>query len=327
MNNPILSICIATYNRELFIEDTLKTIIPQLTNDVEIVIVDGASTDNTSIIIQKYIQISDKIRYFKLDKKGGVDFDYCKAVELALGKMVWLFTDDDLLNPFAIEKVLNQINLNYGLILVNSSVLNKDLSNIISSNLLKLDSNEVYKPDNLEPLFERTIKYVSFIGCVIIDRKFWLQRNKENFIGSEFIHIGVIFQAPLPFKTLLIAEPLISIRYGNAQWSTRAFEIGIIKWHNLLMSLDNISFENRKKYSMHDSKDKIKRLIIYRACKQYSLVEYLLWIKKEKLRFSIYIIAFLILLLPKKILNFSVLTYIRIFDKDNSVIIYDLRNC
>ena len=47
MKSPLLSICIATYNRADFIGETLDSIIRQLTDEVEIVVVDGASTDAT----------------------------------------------------------------------------------------------------------------------------------------------------------------------------------------------------------------------------------------------------------------------------------------
>ena len=47
----------------------------------------------------------------------------------------------------------------------------------------------------------------------------------KKYFGSCFIHIGVIFQDQLPSDTLVISESFIIIRYGNAQWSDRAFEI------------------------------------------------------------------------------------------------------
>ena len=45
--------------------------------------------------------------YICLPEKGGVDQDYCKAVEFAQGGMCWLFTDDDLLKPNAIKTVIH----------------------------------------------------------------------------------------------------------------------------------------------------------------------------------------------------------------------------
>ena len=50
---PILSICIATLNRGNFIGETLDSILSQITPEIEIVIIDGASTDNTEEVINK----------------------------------------------------------------------------------------------------------------------------------------------------------------------------------------------------------------------------------------------------------------------------------
>ena len=51
MTSPLLSICIATHNRADYIGETLDSIIPQLTDEVEIVVVDGASTDATRTVM------------------------------------------------------------------------------------------------------------------------------------------------------------------------------------------------------------------------------------------------------------------------------------
>ena len=113
MKKPLLSVCIATYNRAEYIGKTLESIIPQLTDEVEIVIADGASTDNTSRVVKHYAEACKQINYIQLPSKGGVDQDYCKAVELANGEYCWLFTDDDLIQPMAISTALNEIlNIN-----------------------------------------------------------------------------------------------------------------------------------------------------------------------------------------------------------------------
>ena len=48
MTIPKLSVCIPVYNFGSFLGQTLDSILLQLTNDVEVLVVDGASTDNTS---------------------------------------------------------------------------------------------------------------------------------------------------------------------------------------------------------------------------------------------------------------------------------------
>ncbi len=199
MKKPLLSICIATYNRAGFIGETLASIIPQLNDDVELLIVDGASTDNTEGVVLNYIDAALRIRYVRLPIKGGVDQDFCKAVELAGGKYCWLMSDDDLLRPGAVRAVLEELRHdNYSLIIVNSEVRNRDFSKLIDKRRLQIDCNKIYAPEESENFFVDTANYLSFIGCVVINRHLWNGREKERYFGSSFIHVGVIFQSTIP---------------------------------------------------------------------------------------------------------------------------------
>jgi len=316
MTKPHLSICIATYNRAEYIGETLESIIPQLTDEVEIVIADGASTDNTSTIVKSYIKTCKQIRYIRLPLKGGVDQDYCKAVEYAQGKMCWLFPDDDLLKPDAVKTVLNEVKNDYSLIVVNAQVMNRNFSKIIENQRVRINTNEIYSESELDILFCRVIPYMSFIGCVVINRNLWLQREKKRYFGTEFIHVGVIFQAPLPASALVIAEPYITIRLGNAQWSPKSFEIWMYKWPNLLCSFTDISEEIKQEYQKRPSWRRLKNIIIHRARGEYSLKEYRKWLKLENLSLWWQMGILFIAIVPSSIVKVSVLSYFKMVNKE-----------
>ena len=316
MTKPLLSICIATYNRAEYIGETLESIIPQVTDEVEIVIVDGASTDATSDVVKSYIAACKQIRYIQLPFKEGVDQDYCKAVEYAQGEMCWLFPDDDMLKPGAIRTVLDEAENGYSLIVVNAQVMNRDFSKILSSKLLQIKTNEIYDKLKLERLFQRVIPYMSFIGCVVINRDLWLQREKNRYFGTEFIHVGVIFQAPLPASTLVIAEPYITIRLGNAQWTPRAFEIWMYKWPNLLCSFTDISEQVRQKYEKTQSWRRLKNVIIHRARGEYSLKEYRKWLELEDLSLWWRMVMLFIAIVPSIIAKLIILSYFKMVNKE-----------
>ena len=316
MTKPRLSICIATYNRAEYIGETLKSIIPQLTDEVEIVIVDGASTDNTSTVVKSYVEACKQIRHIRLPSKGGVDQDYCKAVEQAKGEMCWLFPDDDLLKPDAIKTVLNEAQNNYSLIVVNAQVMNRDFSEILSSKILQIKTNEIYNKSELDKLFQRVIPYMSFIGCVVINRDLWLQREKKRYLGTEFIHVGVIFQAPLPAPALVIAEPYITIRLGNAKWTPRAFEIWMFKWPNLLCSFTDISEEIKQEYQKTQLWRRFKNIIIHRAKEEYSLKEYRKWLELEDLSLWWRMVMLFIAIVPSIITKLIILSYFKMANKE-----------
>lgn len=302
-SKPRLSICIATYNRADYIGETLESIIPQVTDDVEIVIVDGASTDATGIVVGRYAEACRQIRYILLPVKGGFDHDYDQAVSFALGEYCWLFTDDDLLKPDAVASVLHEIAKGYSLIVVNAQIMNKDFSKFICNRSMHIKKNELYDASEFERLFCRVILYMSFIGCVVICRDLWLQRERKRYFGTEFIHVGVIFQAPLPSPAIVIAEPGIVIRWGNAQWQPRSFEIWMYKWPRLLSSFTDIPERARRPYLKAHSWHKLKTLIILRSNKEYTLSEYKKWLAAEKPALWWRMVAFLIALVPSGIMK------------------------
>ena len=236
MNQFKLSICIATRNRGAFIGVTLESIIDQATEELEIVVLDGASTDNTEEVVRRYQDRSPCVRYFRQDTAMGMDRDFAKAVDLAHGDYCWLFCDDDIFKPGAIRVVLNAIKNDYALIVANSEVRNPDLSKLLEPKRALLKTNKTYKSGENHLLFADAGDYLRFIGGVIIKRQLWATREKESYFGTCFIHVGVIFQQPLPGNALVISEPLISARYGNASWLGKYFEIWMFKWPNLVWS-------------------------------------------------------------------------------------------
>lgn len=321
---PSLSICIATYNRADFITETLESIIPQLSDDIELLVVDGASTDNTEIILNGYAFKEPRLRYVRLEKKGGVDQDYCKAVEMARGEYCWLFTDDDLLKPGAVDAVLDKIGKDVSLIVVNAEVLTSDLTEIIEARIIKSDNDAVYENVRFEELFTDTVRYMTFIGGVVIKRTLWLQRETERYFGSEFVHLGVIFQSPLPAQVCLIAEPYISIRYGNAQWSRRGFEIWMYKWPRLIWSLNGIGMEAKQAVIAKEPWRDLKTLLFRRGLGEYGLLEFSRYILKERANYVWKLAAMLIAVMPFHILNRLITLYFGLRKNVGKLFMYDL---
>jgi abequosyltransferase len=271
---PLLSICIATYNRASFIGETLSSILDQLPTDVELVVVDGASPDNTEEMVRPYAERYASFRYFREQENSGVDRDYDKAVNYARGTFCWLMTDDDLLQSGAVRRVLQMLKPELDLLVVNSEVRNSDLTKTLDFNFLKLESDRSYGPEETSHFFADAANALSFIGSTIIRRSIWLSRSRAPYFGSLFIHMGVIFQAPLPGMVKVAVEPLILIRYGNAMWTARGFEIWMFKWPSLVWSFEVISADARSKVSREEPWRGLKPLFVQRAIGAYGISEY-----------------------------------------------------
>jgi len=302
MNTKLISICIATYNRADYISETLDSIIPQLDDDIELLIVDGASTDNTEEIVTQYVIREPRIRYIRLSAKGGIDQDYDKSVELASGEYCWFFTDDDIIKPGGVTAVKSAVKEGHDLIVVNGEMRNRVLSAVLEWRRIKIKNDRVYPADRMESLFAECLLYLSFIGAVVIRRSVWLSRDRSQFFGTEFIHVGVIFQKPLTGTALLISNPYIIIRYGNAQWSSRSFDIWMFKWPRMVWSFEHIS--DYAKSCVCSSKPwmSLKSLVFQRSVNRYNRQVYRRYFKDMKVNIIWKFTALFIACFPRKII-------------------------
>ncbi len=324
-DTPKLSICIATYNRGEFIGETLDTILKQLTSEVELIVVDGASPDNTKEVMEEYLLINPEIRYFKEQVNSGIDGDFDKAVGYARGEYCWLMTDDDLLHPSAISTVLSVLKVGSELIIVNSEVRSRDLSILIQDQLLAHGSGGEYGCSERERLFILAAKYLSYIGCVVIKRTCWLSRDRASYYGTLFIHVGVIFQSPPIERINVIERPLITIRYSNAMWTPRSFNIWMLKWPNLIWSFPNYSDIAKQKICSRKPWRRIKLQLKMRALGYYSKNEYhKVW--RNENRGLKRLIAYLIATSPQSLINIIMVIFYRFSAKNNSIIMTDLSN-
>lgn len=271
---PILSICIATYNRGKFIGETLDAILSQMQPMVELVVVDGASPDNTSEVMAEYMSRNPALRYYRETENSGIDGDYDKAVGYAIGEYCWLMTDDDLMRPGAIKRVLDKLDGEIDLLVVNAEVKSADFSRVLDERLISLEVDRDYGSGDEESFFLETTQGLSFIGCVVIRREVWMSRDRCSYYGSLFVHVGVIFQHPPIARAELIAEPLITIRYGNAMWTPRGLEIWSVKWPELVWSFKDFSDRAKSILCTRRGWPLIKRLMFYRATGAYTTKEY-----------------------------------------------------
>lgn len=320
---PKLSICIATYNRGKFIGETLDSILSQMQPGVELIVVDGASPDNTPEVMAQYLSRYPEIRYYREQENSGIDRDYDKAVGYARGEYCWLMTDDDLLCSGSVSRVLDSIDANTDLVVVNSEVRNADFSKSLESRFLKFAGDREYAAMDGEKFFSEVANYLSFIGGVVIKRNLWLERDRSSYYGTLFIHVGIIFQHPPINRVKVIADPLIIIRYGNAMWTSRGFEIWMFKWPQLIWSFPDFSDQSKSFACSREPWGQIKKAILYRAIGGYGVSEYSHFIAPRAKGWSrgVYMA---IAIFPAAIVNFFVSLYCVLVNRNARSVLYDV---
>jgi glycosyltransferase involved in cell wall biosynthesis len=106
-SDPAISIITAVLNCRRSIEFTIRSILPQLSNKVEYIIIDGGSTDGTLDILKKY---SDSIDYIVSEPDLGIYDAWNKGIKVSKGNYVAFVGADDVLRGDIIAKYLSFIN-------------------------------------------------------------------------------------------------------------------------------------------------------------------------------------------------------------------------
>lgn len=198
---PPLSICIPTYNFGKYIGETLESIVQQRPLGVQIVVVDGASTDRTSDVVQSFLQRYDDIRYERLTARGGIDRDMSRCVDLSDGEYCWLFSADDRMRPGALPQVLQAINSGSDVYVCRHSNCTLDMRVINEHPLLRADATGPFRlerlPERLEyfKLAANTEAFFSFMSGLVVRRSAWSSvALNEAFVGSCWAHVARLFE-------------------------------------------------------------------------------------------------------------------------------------
>lgn len=286
MSQYLLTVCIATYNRADFLATTLQGLVRQTNqyDDVELLIADGNSTDNTESVVADFQSRCPRLKYLRLTEKGGVDKDYDIAARHASGEYCWLFTDDDILKDDAIGRVRGLLaSGGHDLIIVNAEICDFYMKTVLKERVLLIESSfeTDFAAANRESFFKLCAAYLTFIGAVVIRKRLWESAPREFFYGTRFIHVGVISTLSDSTRILVAADPLIKIRLGNAEWSNISFKVWINLWPDLIWSFPNLSDECKKQICLREPWKNPKALLWYRAMGVYSRSHYMEQIRNK----------------------------------------------
>jgi abequosyltransferase len=240
-----LSICIPTYNFGEFIGETLESIMLQVVDGVEVVVLDGGSTDQTPEVVRGFQARFPALRYERRAERGGIDRDLARTVELARGEYCWLFCSDDVMKPRAIERVLSHIRSQLDIYLCGFTLCTRDLRPIVDHRIVDVRSDTDFDlGDQLDRrrYFERaqtTTAFFSFAGSLIINKARWDSRTlDEDFVGSCWAHVARLFaMIPEGLRISYIATPYLDKRSDNDSFMdhgiVRRYALAIDGYHKL----------------------------------------------------------------------------------------------
>ena len=187
-NLPLVSICIPTYNRANYIKKAIDSALGQTYKNIEVIVVDNASTDNTDEIVSAYND--PRLRYVRNSENMGLFGNFNRCIELYNGDFLHILHSDDYIDSDFTEKCVDFFNKHPDVWLTSTS--SRIISSEISIDTKVFESDTVLKnPDGLKKILSERC----YISCPSVMARRGLYEDKN--IGKftlEYPYSGDYYQ-------------------------------------------------------------------------------------------------------------------------------------
>lgn len=190
----LVSVIIPVYNRQEYITECVQSVLAQSYGEIEIIIVDDGSTDNTGEICAELAAKDNRIKNYVGTHKG-VSAARNMAIEKATGDFIFFIDSDDIIHPRLIELLVNSMN-KYGAQIGGTQccVVNEKYWYQYKNKFLHHNTTDEYHVYLFEEALERTFAGttpLSLIGGVMIQKDFVGEtRFRTEFtIGEDFLFV------------------------------------------------------------------------------------------------------------------------------------------
>lgn len=104
-SHPKITVLIPTFNRAHFLEECLDSILAQTLSATQILVVNDSSTDHTRDVLRPYLEKIDYLETPQVGKPSAIN----RGLERTVGDYVWIFDDDDVAVPDALERLVEPL--------------------------------------------------------------------------------------------------------------------------------------------------------------------------------------------------------------------------
>ena len=229
-NMSLVSVIIPNYNYACFLKQRIDSVLNQAYTDIEVIILDDCSTDDSKDVIEQYRDDRRVSHIVYNEQNSGSTFrQWCKGFSLAKGEFIWIAEADDYAAPTLLEELMTRMTadkdikvgfVNSHWMLPDSSFINQDYTipeherlyegkqfvhdHLLKENYIYNASMAVFRRDALSGLSD---EYLEFRSCG--DKLFWK---------------GLAMQG----KVLFVCEPLNYFRIHSLKVTSNAIASGLL---------------------------------------------------------------------------------------------------
>ena len=153
-DNPKISIVISVYNGEGYIREALLSIQNQDFKDIEIIMVDDFSKDNSVGLIKELMQIDPRIILYQNEENRGGLYTRSKGVLNSKGKYVMVLDEDDIYAQKDAFSILYEEAERNNLDIIGFSMINYNSVSYFNKPSRYIETKVLYQPDILEQIYE-----------------------------------------------------------------------------------------------------------------------------------------------------------------------------
>ena len=197
---PKISVAVPVFNSEGFIARCVDSVLLSTMHDIEVILIDDESTDNSPAIIDWYSKYYDGIVRSYHQKNIGVSGTRNRGIELATGDYIGLMDNDDLVHPRMYEELYEGIKKYNAPIAIAKTLIREDIENTNICLDVPNDKKDRFKLYTYEEMFkyknERDIKNIYFVAVwnkiiradIIKDHLFPSQNHYEDSTYTKMIY-------------------------------------------------------------------------------------------------------------------------------------------
>lgn len=213
---PLVSIGVPVFNGENTISDALTCLIEQDYKNLEIIISDNGSTDDTSQICKNFLKKDKRLKYYRSEENLGSIWNFNRVFMLSSGKYFLWAAHDDLREPSFVRACVEKMEQSPQAVLcqVHTAVLIENQKNILY--LCKLDSFE--NPTSIVSRYRKTIKHFpnTAIYGLYLSSAIKKTRRFESVIATD-----VAFIQELSIHGNFVQVPEVLFTYvAREKWNT-----------------------------------------------------------------------------------------------------------
>lgn len=237
LNKPLISVVMPAYNHQAFVAEAIRSVLTQTLQDIELIIINDGSTDNTEKVILEFAD--SRIRYFTQSNQGA-HHALNRGIALAQGEYLAIINSDDVFLPNRLEimfDALQQSNLDF--VISDINLINEHSEIIVDSSHWWLTWYE-----DVKQRYQQTPSPAATLlagNYAISSSNFFFRASLANKLGG-FRPFRYILDYDYVFRAALITPQTFSFLIGQKLLNYRLHSSNTIMENRLLANIETRYF-------------------------------------------------------------------------------------